>query len=117
MSLKAGAASVAMIAAVVLATAAPPLWAQQVPPHVLVVGPMVKIDGRLFIEGLLEGLREGAKSGDSDLSQVRLEALWQISRQSLQIEFAVSRIMEWNFSDRFGLFMSPISNAIYLWRR
>jgi putative ABC transport system substrate-binding protein len=73
MSLKAGAASVARIAAVVLVTAAPPLWAQQAPPpHVLVVGPMVKIDGRLFIGGLLEGLQEGAKSGDSDLSQVRL---------------------------------------------
>jgi hypothetical protein len=73
-SLKASAASVAMIAAVVLVAAAPPLWAQQVPPpHVLVVGPMVKIDGRLFIGGLLEGLREGAKSGDSDLSQVRLD--------------------------------------------
>jgi putative ABC transport system substrate-binding protein len=74
MSLKASGASVAMIAAVVLGAAAPPLWAQQVPPHVLVVGPMVKIDGRLFIGGLLEGLREeGAKSGDSDLSQVRLD--------------------------------------------
>ena len=73
MSLKAGAASVAMIAAVVLVAAAPPLWAQQVPPHVLVVGPMVKIDGRLFIGGLLEGLQEGANSGDSDLSQVRLD--------------------------------------------
>jgi putative ABC transport system substrate-binding protein len=73
MSLKAGAASVAMIAAVVLGAAAPPLCAQQVPPHVLVVGPMVKIDGRLFIGGLLEGLQEGAKSGDSDLSQVRLD--------------------------------------------
>ena len=73
MSLKAGAASVAMIAALVLVAAAPPLWAQQVPPHVLVVGPMVKIDGRLFIGGLLEGLQEGAKSGDPDLSQVRLD--------------------------------------------
>ena len=73
MSLKVGAASVAMTAAVVLVTATPPSWAQQVPPHVLVVGPMVKIDGRLFIGGLLEGLREGAKSGDSDLSQVRLD--------------------------------------------
>jgi putative ABC transport system substrate-binding protein len=72
-SLKAGAASVAMIATVVLVTAAPPSWAQQDPPHVLVVGPMVKIDGRLFIEGLLEGLQERAKSGDSDLSQVRLD--------------------------------------------
>jgi ABC-type uncharacterized transport system substrate-binding protein len=73
MSLKAGAASVAMIAAVVLVTAAPPSWAQEAPPHVLVVGPMVKIDGRLFIGGLLEGLQEGARSGDSDLSQVRLD--------------------------------------------
>jgi putative ABC transport system substrate-binding protein len=73
MSLKAGAASVAMIAAVVLVTAAPPLWAQQVPPHVLVVGPMVKIDGRLFIEGLWEGLQEGSKPGDSDSSRVRLD--------------------------------------------
>ena len=69
MSLKAGAASVGRIAAVVLVTAAPPLLAQDVPPRVLVVGPMVKIDGRLFIEGLEEGL----KSGDSDLSQVRLD--------------------------------------------
>jgi putative tryptophan/tyrosine transport system substrate-binding protein len=73
MSLKAGAASVAMIAAVVLVAAAPALWAQEVPPHVLVVGPMVKIDGRLFIGGLLEGLHEGARSGDADLSQVRLD--------------------------------------------
>ena len=73
MPLKVGAASVAMIAAVVLATAAPPSWAQQVPPHVLVVGPMVKIDGRLFIGGLLEGLREGSNPGDTDLSQVRLD--------------------------------------------
>lgn len=73
MSFKAGAAPVAMIATAVLVTATPPLWAQQGPPHVLVVGPMVKIDGRLFIEGLLEGLQEGAKSGDSDLSQVRLD--------------------------------------------
>src|SRR5580692_8819418 len=73
MSLKASAASVATIAAVMLLAAAPPLWAQQVPPHVLVVGPMVKIDGRLFVDGLLEGLRQGAKSGDSDLSQVRLD--------------------------------------------
>ena len=73
MSLKVGAASVAMIAAVVLVTATPPSWAQQVPPHVLVVGPMVKIDGRLFIEGLLEGLQEGTKSGGPDLSQVRLD--------------------------------------------
>ena len=73
MSLKAGAASVAMIAAVVLVTATPPLWAQEVPPRVLVVGPMVKIDGRLFIGGLLEGLQEGAKSDDSDLSKVRLD--------------------------------------------
>src|ERR1700738_3039340 len=72
MSFKAGAASVARIAAVVLATTAPPLWSQQVPPHVLVVGPMVKIDGRLFIEGLWEGLQEGSKPGDSDSSRVRL---------------------------------------------
>jgi putative ABC transport system substrate-binding protein len=34
---------------------------------------MVKIDGRLFIGGLLEGLQEGATSGDPDLSQVRLD--------------------------------------------
>jgi putative ABC transport system substrate-binding protein len=73
MSLKAGASTVAMIAAVVLVTAAPPLWAQQVPPHILVVGPMVKIDGRLFVGGLLDGLQEGAKSGDLDPSQVRLD--------------------------------------------
>jgi len=73
MSLKVGAASVAMIAAVGLVTATSPLWAQQVPPHVLVVGPMVKIDGRVFIEGLLEGLQEGGKSGGPDLSQVRLD--------------------------------------------
>jgi putative ABC transport system substrate-binding protein len=73
MSLKLGAASVAIIEAVLLATAAPRVWAQQVPPHVLVVGPMVKIDGRLFIGGLLEGLQEGTKSGDSDLSQARLD--------------------------------------------
>jgi ABC-type uncharacterized transport system substrate-binding protein len=73
MSLKASAASVAMIAAVVLVAAAPPLWAQQIPPHVLVVGPMVKIDGRLFVGGLLEGLQEDAKSGDPDFSQVRLD--------------------------------------------
>jgi putative tryptophan/tyrosine transport system substrate-binding protein len=73
MSLKAGAASVAMMAAVVLVAAAPPSWAQQDPPHVLVVGPMIKIDGRLFIAGLLEGLQEGATSGDADLSQVRLD--------------------------------------------
>ena len=74
MSLKTGAASVAMIAAVVLSTAAGPLRAQQAaPPHVLVVGPMVKIDGRLFVGGLLEGLQEGGKPGDPDLSQVRLD--------------------------------------------
>jgi putative ABC transport system substrate-binding protein len=73
MSFKAGASSVTMIAALMLAAAAPPLWAQQVPPHVLVVGPMVKIDGRLFVGGLLEGLQVGAKPGDSDLSQVRLD--------------------------------------------
>jgi len=62
-----------MIAAAVLTAAAPPLWAQSAPPHVLVVGPMVKIDGRLFVGGLLEGLQEGAKSGDSDLSHVQLD--------------------------------------------
>jgi len=73
MSLKLGAASVAMIEAVVLATAAPRVWAQQAPPHVLVVGPMVKIDGRLFIEGLWEGLQEGSKPGDSDSSRIRLD--------------------------------------------
>jgi putative ABC transport system substrate-binding protein len=50
-----------------------PSWAQPVPPHVLVVGPMIKIDGRLFIGGLLEGLQEDAKPGDADLSQVRLD--------------------------------------------
>ena len=72
MSLKAGAVSVGMMAAAVLA--APPLWAQQAPsPHVLLVGPMVKIDGRLFIGGLMEGLQEGAKSGELDLSQTRLD--------------------------------------------
>jgi len=70
-----------MIAAVVLVAAAPPSWAQQVPPHVLVVGPMVKIDGRLFIGGLLEGLREGDKSGDSDLSQVRLDIKSVVSEE------------------------------------
>ena len=84
MSLKAGAASVAMIVAVVRATAAPPSWAQQVQPHVLVVGPMVKIDGRLFIEGLLEGLQGGAKSGDSDLSQVRLDIKNVVSADAAQ---------------------------------
>ena len=73
LSLKSGAASVVMIAAAVLTAAAPPLWAQSAPPHVLVVGPMVKIDGRLFVGGLLEGLQEGAKSGDSDLSHVQLD--------------------------------------------
>ena len=74
MSLKSGTASVAMIAAVVLGTAAPPSWAQQQQaPHVLVVGPMVKIDGRLFIGGLSEGLQEGLKPGDPDLSQTRLD--------------------------------------------
>ena len=71
MSLKAGAASVARIAAIVLVTAAPPLWAEQ-DQHVLVVGPMVKIDGRLFIGGLLEGLQEGFKPGDPELSRTRL---------------------------------------------
>ena len=82
MSLKAGAASVAMIAAAVLVTAAPPLWAQQVPPRVLVVGPMVKIDGRLFIEGLWEGLHEDSKPGDSDLSQIRLDVKNVVSEEA-----------------------------------
>ena len=81
MSLKAGAASIAMISAVVLVAAAPPSWAQQDPPHVLVVGPMKKIDARLFIGGLLEGLQEGAKSGDSDLSQVRLDIKNEVSAE------------------------------------
>ena len=71
MSLKAGAASVAKLAAVVLVTAAAPLWAQQ-DQHILVVGPMVKIDGRLFVGGLMEGLREGFKPGDPELSRTRL---------------------------------------------
>jgi len=85
-SFKAGAASVAMIAAVVSAAAAPPSWAQeQAPaPHVLVVGPMVKIDGRLFVGGLLEGLEEGAKSGGADLSQVRLDVKNVVSAESAQ---------------------------------
>jgi len=73
MSLKADAASVAMLVAVVLGAVARPSWAQQAPPDVLVAGPMVKIDGRLFVGGLLEGLHEGAKSRDSDLSQPRLD--------------------------------------------
>lgn len=73
MSRKSDAASVARMAAVVLVATAPPLWAQQAPPDVLVVGPMVKIDGRLFIGGLLEGLHEGAKPGDPNFSQVRLD--------------------------------------------
>jgi ABC-type uncharacterized transport system substrate-binding protein len=73
MSLKPSAASVVMMAAVVLVAAATPLWAQQAPPHVLVVGPMVKIDGRLFIGGLMEGLQEGVAPDDPDLSQVRLD--------------------------------------------
>jgi putative tryptophan/tyrosine transport system substrate-binding protein len=73
MSLKASAASVAIATAVVLVTAASPSWAQQQPQHVLVVGPMVKIDGRLFLSGLSEGLQEGSKPGDPDLSQTRLE--------------------------------------------
>ena len=73
MSLKPSAASVVMMAAAVLVAAAPPLWAQQAPPHVLVVGPMVKIDGRLFIGGLMEGLQEGVAPDDPDLAQVRLD--------------------------------------------
>src|ERR1700744_4710484 len=73
MALKADAAWVAVIAAVGLVATARPSRAQQVPPHVLVVGPMVKIDGRLFVGGLLEGLEEGAKAGDLDASKVRLD--------------------------------------------
>ena len=73
MSLKTGAASVAKMVAVVLGAVAPPSWAQQVPPHVLVVGPMVKIDGRFFISGLSEGLQEGFKPGDPDLPHTRLD--------------------------------------------
>ena len=84
MSLKSGVASVAMLAAAVLMLGTPPVWAQQVPPHVLVVGPMVKIDGRLFVGGLLEGLQEGAKSGDSDLSQVRLDIKNVVSADGAQ---------------------------------
>ncbi len=72
-SVRVGAASVAKMVAAVVATASSPIWAQQAPPHILVVGPMVKIDGRLFVGGLLEGLGDGAKSGHSDLSQVRLD--------------------------------------------
>jgi putative ABC transport system substrate-binding protein len=34
---------------------------------------MVKIDGRFFVGGLSEGLQEGFKSGDSDLSRVQLD--------------------------------------------
>jgi len=34
---------------------------------------MVKVDGRLFVAGLLEGLQEGGKSGNLDLSQTRLD--------------------------------------------
>jgi putative ABC transport system substrate-binding protein len=39
----------------------------------MVVGPMVKIDGRLFVGGLLEGLQEDAKAGDADSSRARLD--------------------------------------------
>ena len=67
------AASVARMAAVVLVAAAPVAGAQEAPPHVLVAGPMVKIDGRMFVGGLLEGLQESGKAGGSDLSQVRLD--------------------------------------------
>ena len=73
MSLRAGAASVAVTAAVVLASAAPPVWAQQVAPRLLLVGPMVKVDGRLFVDGLMEGLQEGGKSGNLDLSEARFD--------------------------------------------
>lgn len=71
-SLKAAAASVTVLAAVVPVKAAPPVPTQPVP-HVLVVGPMVKIDGRFFVGGLSEGLQEGFRSGDSDLSRVQLD--------------------------------------------
>lgn len=70
MSPKAG--TISVLATAMLMSAAPPSWAQQ-DPHVLVVGPMVKIDGRLFIGGMLEGLREGARSPDSAVSRTRLE--------------------------------------------
>ena len=73
MSLKAGAPSVAKIVAVVLGAAASASWAQQVPPRLLVVGPMVKIDGRFFLSGLSEGLQEGFKPGDPDLPHTRLD--------------------------------------------
>jgi len=73
MSLKVHAVSVARIVAVVLGAAASASWAQQAPPRLLVVGPMVKIDGRFFISGLSEGLQEGLKPGEPDLSQTRLD--------------------------------------------
>ncbi len=71
-SFKAAAASVTLLGTVVPVEAASPVPAQPVP-HVLVVGPMVKIDGRFFVGGLSEGLQEGFKSGDSDLSRVQLD--------------------------------------------
>jgi len=73
MSFKAGASAVVTLAAVGLVAATPPSWAQPVPPHILVVGPMVKIDGRLFIGGLMEGLQEGSRSGDPELAQARVD--------------------------------------------
>ena len=73
MSLKASAALVARVAAVVLVAAASASWAQQVAPRVLVVGPIVKLDGRFFVSGLSEGLLEGSKPGEPDLSQTRLD--------------------------------------------
>jgi len=69
-----GAASIATIAAVVLVTAASPSWAQQGPTlgnedHVLVVGPLAKINAKFFAAGLLEGLKS---SGYAD-SRFRLD--------------------------------------------
>jgi putative tryptophan/tyrosine transport system substrate-binding protein len=81
-SLKAGAVSVAMMANAILMGTAPLARAQQLPPRVLVVGPMVKIGGRLFIGGLLDGLQEGAKSGDRDLSHVQLDIKNALSADS-----------------------------------
>jgi putative tryptophan/tyrosine transport system substrate-binding protein len=73
MSAKVGWTTVAIMTCVVSMGGASPSWAQEGPPHILVVGPIVKIDGRLFVGGLLEGLREEAKPGDMDLSQLRLD--------------------------------------------
>jgi putative tryptophan/tyrosine transport system substrate-binding protein len=59
------AARIAMMAAVVLVTAALPSWAQQVP-HILVAGPtnLSEITTRFFIAGLWEGLKSGGYPGD-----------------------------------------------------